>query len=1345
MKKRILACLLTAVMLFTIIPLQVFASENTLVISDCDSLTGWVKDGGNPLTVNANNAYNSSAGLRCDVNYGKFGASYNPDTALNLSTYTNIEWDMRFYTGANNGLTGTLWEQIVEKYGTKGNNKLFLRLVSSSGYRVYYFSKLETVVSATNPEWVHFSAKISDYNTESGTFDASAITSIYFNTVDSNYSTSVSNGVIAVDNLIATVKEGTAPDDGTTDEPEDETGDDLVLSDCDTAENGTTGFVHTGGNAFKIGDSTLGWGSLSEKFTYRHVNYGAFRQSYFKLEKAADISSYKSLRWSMYFGPVGLWESIKESYGSTIYVKLFNTDSDSGARMLFALDKIISTPIDGAPGWYSFAVNLEDCTNDVNFDKTNFTRFSFVTIEGSTLNTEIGEGVIGFDNIFLSKKAVTLAPADGSGWQIIDSESTVDKTISGNTFVYSNNAFEYDLSAYGKDGLWLVAKIYVENQTNPDNLSSFISEGQLELTSSGGSDVQEASWTADKLGLRSGWNSIRLKISEANNDNGLDLGSVNYLRLYIKPGNTDTYRIKMQDVYITNVAENSPLPSVFSNGMMFQQNKPMKLWGQTDMDTDVTVELYRADALVETVTVKSDIEGNWNAELPARKGSYDLYSIKVKVGSEIAKEISDIMIGELWLSAGQSNMEFFVGQTIPNYDWSLIPLDKYVRIFVEPTVPGGVTGTLPVAPAYDIEGAYWTDGSAAANVKYVSAIAYYTCLELREQLDVPVGFINAAKGASVIEAWLSRESIDNNPKIKQTLSDRKIYKTEQTLKVPGNWNLMTALYNTKVAPLAGLNIAGVMWYQGESNVKYAEANGENIFYEEALRTLAEEFAPLFGFEKGEMPFIYAHLAPYNYSNVRSGDYDTILPMLSESMSKVWQAYPESMVQIPIYDISLTYKNPPLRDYDPIHPSSKAPVAERFANALLSRFYSVGESGYNAAVYKSMRVEGNKLYITMDCVGDGLALRDGNSDLEGFTICGSDRVFVNAYAKIVAKNTIELYSPFVSNPVAAAYAFGSFNMNSNLVNSYGLPAAPFRTDNAESTYLADNDWLGADYSTVWVDTRSGNTADFANTWEVFNANAVISFDTSVKAQGNSSLKLTTTAVNSGVGPVLNQATMVYRMGSYKYISVKVKNPDSIDKTLKLKVGSNYATSLDGEISITIPAGSDFTSYVFNLATLKNSAGSVVANTSTSFNAYLDFEFIVGESGTVYLDDVRLGTEQPATTAIVETALGTTVAEFLSSNKLSGDTAVYNGTVQLISTDLIGTGCFAVSGNSSIYALVRGDLDGDGSCNTADLVLLRKHLLQKAELTDLYLEAAKRDSSDEKIDITDLVRIKKQLAN
>ena len=164
----------------------------------------------------------------------------------------------------------------------------------------------------------------------------------------------------------------------------------------------------------------------------------------------------------------------------------------------------------------------------------------------------------------------------------------------------------------------------------------------------------------------------------------------------------------------------------------------------------------------------------------------------------------------------------------------------------------------------------------------------------------------------------------------------------------------------------------------------------------------------------------------------------------------------------------------------------------------------------------------------------------------------------------------------------------------------------------------------------------------------------------------------------------------------------------------------------------------------MGTLKTASGGAVSNPANSFNAYLDFDFVVAETGTVYLDDIRLGTEAPSETEIVETALGTTVASFLSANGLASGTVVYNGTTALANNALVGTNCYASNGSKTVYALVRYDVDGDGKCNATDLILARNHLLDNKKLDGLYLDAAKRNSENANIDAVDLVRMKKQAA-
>lgn len=1321
MKRRFIACFLSMALLLTMFAVPAAAEDDRVVISECDSLDGWVKTGGSPLALNVN-GYHTTSAIASDVNNGAFRTCvYTLPQAVDVSGSQKIEWDMMFHKG---GVPG-MWEQIAEYYASE----LYLKVGSSAAdYRVYRLANMTVTQQTDNKAWYHFSVNINEFTTETGTFDLTKMNLFVFSTTDNAPNANVSHGNVRFDNIYATGKQTAPPVEPT---------DDLLISDCDTAENGTYGFIHTGGNPFYIGTADLGWGTVSDTFTYRHVNYGAFRASSFVLQNKADLSGYQTLEWDMLFSPGGLWEAVKEAYGSNIFMKLYSS-ADESQKRVFDLSKLTVTPVQGT-SWYHFSIHLEDYTTNAGFDPANFTRFVFVTTEGG-VDTGVGNGVIGFDNIYACVAKDTPTPDDRTTWPV---EGSADKEFTG-SFSYVKDGFTLDVSRYTKEELYLTLRVYAENKTNPGDLSLLTSEGQLELTSSGQSDVQEANWSVDKLGLKPGWNNLRLKLSAADFDNGLDLSSVNFLRFYNKTaaGAADTYQIKIENVALTIEKEDAPLPSFFADGMMFQQNQPMNLWGKAAANAAVSVELKKGADTVETVSAASDETGAWNASLQPRAGGYDAYSITIKADGQELKTISDVLVGELWLSAGQSNMEYFVVQTLPDYDYSQIPLDSNVRFFDEPLVPGGVGAALPSSPAYDIEGAKWGSGGVMTDTKYISAIAYFTCLELRKQLDVPVGFINAAKGASVIEAWLSRDSIENNSIIKQTLQSRGLYQTEEQLaQISGNWNNLTALYNAKIAPLAGIRVAGVMWYQGESNVKYADANGDNVFYEEALKEIIRGWSGLFGFEAGAMPVIYANIAPYNYQNVRKDDFGTILPKLSEAMSNVWAAYPDSLTQLPIYDVSLQYKDPPANNFDPIHPSDKKSVAQRFAAAALSRVYHIGAQGYNAAVYQSMKIVGDKILVTMGQVGAGLGVLNGGAALEGFSVCGADRVFVNAQARIVSENTIEVFSPLVPHPVAAAYAFSSFNMNANLCNSFGLPAVPFRTDKTDSVYYDANDWASADHETVWVDSRSTNQAGFEPTWVVKSGEAAVSFDRDVKAQGASSLKI---AGSAEVGPALHYATMTNRLSHYRYLSVLVKNGDTADKTLSLDIGA-YTAMPVGVGAVQAPVlGSEFTKMTFDLYDMRDSQGGHATQAQCKEALEQGNLRFVLSGGTVYLDDVSFGTLDTAQDTVLKAAEQVTVSAFLQANGLAGDTGVYLHGVRLDATDFVGSGCAVASDTASVYVLVLGDVDGNGICNAADISAAKRHLLGKAFLTGYALEAAKMTEGADTVSVCDLVRMKRSAA-
>ena len=175
MKKvsRILSFFMAAAILLTMVEgvLSVTADESNLVISDCDTTDGWKKTGGNGVSVSQNGCGTSTA-IHRQVNYGAFRSlTFNLPGVLDVSNYSRVEWDAMFYSQKQNGASGTMWEQIVNKY-VMVDNALYLKLISEGGgYRVYRFSKLTTEISRINTNWVHFSANIADFNTENGTFD----------------------------------------------------------------------------------------------------------------------------------------------------------------------------------------------------------------------------------------------------------------------------------------------------------------------------------------------------------------------------------------------------------------------------------------------------------------------------------------------------------------------------------------------------------------------------------------------------------------------------------------------------------------------------------------------------------------------------------------------------------------------------------------------------------------------------------------------------------------------------------------------------------------------------------------------------------------------------------------------------------------------------------------------------------------------------------------------------------------------------------------------------------------------------------------------------------------------
>lgn len=1206
MRKRIISAIIAFAIAFSI-PMSVInsfsaAQPDSLLITDCDTLDGWTKGSGNALSINANGFGSGSSAVACDINNGAFRtAVYTASEPVDISPYQNIEWDVMMHTGAQPGM----WDDIQQYYG----DEVYLKIGSSeSDYNIYRLSKMTVEQDTGNNLWYHFSVDIDDPSSTTGSFDMTRMTVFSFTTVDGAVNASVRNGHIRLDNIYAAnLREEEPPQES------------AVISECETKE----GWSYGGAEGNWRADTGMTGNSI-----YVYTGYAALRKLTYTA--SMDLTGYNTIEFDLRCKEVGSTDSagllsvIAESYGGDMAVEV----SDSTGTYTYGYSEWQVEPLEN--NWYHITVQTDRGTSQKP-DMSAFTSFSIYFKTEGALDEELPNTDINIDNLAASFTEVK-DPGDETGiWEIPGSFSKENST---GTFTFETKGFEFDLSDYEKNALWLCMDIYVANTDGTDSIDEFTSDGQIELTSSGTCDVEEASWQFPRIGLKSGSNKIRLLISGAAADNGLDLSSVNYLRIYSRNGGEDTFDIRIENIYITRNEEESVTGTYFSDGMMFKQNAPMKVFGYTkEAGSSVEARLYREEELLETEACVSGENGYWTVSFDGREGGYQEYRIEISVDGTLEKTINDILIGELWLAAGQSNMEFFVLQTIPDYDYSLIPINENVRFFDEPLVPGGAESILPSTPAKDIPEAKWSDGSSAANVRYISAIAYYMSLALQEELNVPVGFINAAKGASGIESWLSRETIESDSEIMGTLVERGAYKTAEELEsITSNWTYMTTLYNTKIAPLAGISISGIIWYQGENNIKYADEDGTNDFYTAALTGLIESYSDLFGFERGEMPFVFAHLAPYNYQSVRPGDYTTILAGFSESLSKAAENAEAKVSQLPIYDISLEYKDPPANNPDPIHPSSKSEVASRFATAVLGAYYGIGNSDASTApAVSGVSISGNKITVTFKNVGDGLKTLSSDT-VHGFAAAGSDRVFVGADAKIVSYNTVEVSAEGISNPVAVTYAWDSFNMASNLCNSSGIPAVPYRSDEVSSTYYLSKNWTYFDSEKVW-DAQTTLDAGYKNALSISDGDSAV-FDQTVKQEGSASLKLSYDAGGATVSPVLTYGGMISQFDSYSGMTVYVSNPDSAPKDIELRItapsGSYYASIITGSVlssKYTVPANSGFTAYTFNFDRIINDEGKVVIDTGDILKTLSGIEIIVSDSGagSLYIDAASFRTD------------------------------------------------------------------------------------------------------------------------
>jgi sialate O-acetylesterase len=496
------------------------------------------------------------------------------------------------------------------------------------------------------------------------------------------------------------------------------------------------------------------------------------------------------------------------------------------------------------------------------------------------------------------------------------------------------------------------------------------------------------------------------------------------------------------------------LPHSLSDHILFQQQEPIVIWGNATPGAEIAVELAdeKTGAVVGKGRAKTAADGKWKIQLDPLKASFKKYAVTI-TGDKESRVIHDVLVGELWLTGGQSNMSFPVAAIIRGNELMKSASYDTIRIFSQSYLDDAWTRSGSEKPLDDTSNGQWLQANSAVNVANCSGVAYTFALALYDALnqrgrEVPVGVMNTAVGATEIASWISRPAADAVPELRSkltlTLNDFPNYPTNQA------FHQAAGLFNCKIAPLATHAVRGFLWYQGESDALSMGAGATVAeYYRKALPVLIEDWRKLWG--DRPRPFIFSQLASFQ-DKYSSNNVDHVYwAYLREAQLETVHAVPQTAA-IPIHDVDAIWHLPGTKeeeapDFNPIHPLDKQPVGGRMALAARALAYHEAVE-YQGPVFKRMEVKGDEAILHF-LHADGLKVK--GDCLNGFAICGSDRHFVAGQAKVVGQ-TVEVRSPEVKQPVAVTYAFTDLNHGANLFNGHDLPAFAFRTDKVISAYL-----------------------------------------------------------------------------------------------------------------------------------------------------------------------------------------------------------------------------------------------------------------------------------------------------
>lgn len=436
------------------------------------------------------------------------------------------------------------------------------------------------------------------------------------------------------------------------------------------------------------------------------------------------------------------------------------------------------------------------------------------------------------------------------------------------------------------------------------------------------------------------------------------------------------------------------VPALFSDHMVLQQNDDVKFWGWANPNEEVVIKASWSETAYK---IKANNQAYWEIKVKTPNAGGP-YIIKINGYNEII--LKDVLIGEVWLCSGQSNMEMSAA-------WGIKNGDKEVENANQPTIRFfTVSKSSATSPQNELHGNW--EVCSPETMKNSSAVAYYFAQRLQEDLkDVPTGLMVSAWGGTPAEIWMPEEVIEEDEVLKEAAS--KLQPVEWGPTEPAR------AFNSMINPLIGFTIAGTLWYQGEANVGASN-------YNKTLSALIESWRAKW--EK-DFPFYYVQIAPYDYGKDHFGGVE-----IRDAQRKVLDKVSKTGMVV-ISDVSPT---------DDIHPKDKKPVGIRLANLALADHYKTYFKEVNGPLYKGISIKNKNVIVHFDNA-EGLYFKNKKTSL--FEIAGKDKKYYTAKVRL-KKNEITIFSKEVKSPKYVRFSWGNTSV-SNLFNKVNLPASSFTTE------------------------------------------------------------------------------------------------------------------------------------------------------------------------------------------------------------------------------------------------------------------------------------------------------------